>query len=95
MTDPNVIALSKVSGSRLVAARFDQIGSTSGSMLNLTGMTPNGKISRLATIIVGRDGALTPIWSTVAGHLLTEWSTSVLLSEISVRLLSAQRERIR
>jgi hypothetical protein len=94
MTDPNIIDLTKVVGSQLVAAKFDRIGR---NLLNLTGMTPSGRVVRLGTVFLGFDGALTPVWSTLGRQILGGWAEKVLLHQISTRLPkmpARQRERI-
>jgi hypothetical protein len=94
MTDPNVIDLTQVVGSQLIAAKFDQIGR---NLLNLTGMVPSGQVVRLGTVFVGFDGTLTPVWSTSGKQLLAAWPKKVLLHQIAARLPRKpvrQRERI-
>lgn len=91
MANPNIVDLSTTTGSRLIAAKFDPIGS---SLLDLTGLTPSGRVARLGTLIIGFEGALTPVWSTVTAQLLTDWARGVLLAEIASRLTRRQREQV-
>jgi hypothetical protein len=94
MTNPNIIDMGTVAGSRLVAARVDRI---LPNILNVTGMTADGRVSRLGTLLVGRDGSLTPVWNSAGKHLLGNWAAKVLVSQIAARLPNEpqrQRERI-
>jgi hypothetical protein len=80
------IDLSQVPGTQLVSADVVPPRDDSVNLLDCTGRMPDGRVTRLGTIVVGFDLVPTLVPSLAGARLLTDWSARHLLNEVAARL---------